>query len=57
MYEGQSVGHWDGNVLLTIDDPKVFARGRSTSARFRKLRGARISEDTCVERLKLPQYQ
>jgi hypothetical protein len=49
-----------GRTLLgqfTIEDPKIFSAGWQTSARFRKLPGAKISEDTCVERLKLKQYE
>jgi hypothetical protein len=50
----------DGRVLLgqfTIEDAKTFSRSWQTSVRFRKLPGVDIAEDTCVERLKLKQYE
>ncbi|MFT3907113.1 MAG: hypothetical protein QM718_12460 [Steroidobacteraceae bacterium] len=49
-----------GRTLLghyTIEDPETFSSSWETEARFKRLRGVDITEDVCVERLNLPQYQ
>ena len=50
----------NGNTLVghyTVTDAKVFSHSWEATARFRKLPGAAITEDACVERLKLKQYE
>lgn len=50
----------DGNTLtarILIEDPETFAAPWEATATFRKLQGASIEEDTCVDRLDLPQYR
>lgn len=50
----------DGNTMtarILIEDPETFAAPWEATATFRKLPGASIVEDTCVDRLDLPQYR
>jgi len=44
-------------VHLWIEDPETFSESWETVARFERLPGVKIKEDTCVERLDLPQYR
>jgi hypothetical protein len=44
-------------ALITLEDPATFSAPWDTQVRFRRLRGVRIPEDVCVERLGLKQYQ
>jgi len=50
----------DGNTMevhLWIEDPETFSEAWETVAQFELLPGAKIKEDTCVDRLDLPQYR
>ncbi len=44
-------------ALITITDPQTFAAPWTTKVNYRRLKGTRIAEDVCVERLNLDQYK
>lgn len=45
------------SATLRIEDPQTFAAPWEARVQFRRLRGAQIAEDVCVERLGLEQYK